>query len=36
VIGFITFIASTISSVSPAFTALPTAMNAGAPGSAAR
>ena len=33
VIGFITFIASTISRVSPAFTASPTSMNGFAPGS---
>jgi hypothetical protein len=36
VMGFITFMASTISSVSPALTTLPTLTKSGAPGSAAR
>jgi hypothetical protein len=36
VMGFITFMASTISSVSPALTALPTVMKSAAPGSGAR
>src|SRR5688500_16832182 len=36
VIGFITFIASMISSVSPALTGLPTAMNGSTPGSGDR
>ena len=36
VIGFITFIASTISKVSPALTAVPTSMKGLAPGSGAR
>jgi hypothetical protein len=36
VIGFITFIASTISRVSPAFTASPTATNGAAEGSGDR
>ena len=35
-IGFITFIASTISRVSPCFTVSPTPTKAGAPGSAER